>query len=88
MPVDDLRFLIATVAAGVVVGWGLGRWPENRRAARWATASTALIGAASWVVWAVLDAPGPRLGTAAVALTVGGAVAALVLVGTDRSTGG
>ncbi len=88
MPVDDLRFLIATVASGIVVGWGLGRWPENRRAARWATTATGLIGVAAWVLWAVLDAPGPRLGAAAVALTVGGAVATVVLVGTGRSPDG
>ncbi len=87
MPVDDVRFVIASLAYGAVVGWGLGRRPEHRRPATWATAVAAAGGAAAWGAWYLADAPGRSLGTAAVALSFGGAVAVVVLLTTGRRPG-
>ncbi len=84
MPVDDIRFLIVAVAFGGLVGWSLGRWPEDRRPSLGATAAALLVGIVAWIGWAVSD--DPAWGDAAVALTVGGATALTVLATTGRSS--
>ena len=84
MPVDDVRFVIVAVAFGALVGWGLGRWAQDRRPSLWATALSVTAGVVAWITWSIVDTPGRSWGTAAVALSIGGASALIVLATTGR----
>jgi len=44
MPTTDLRLVAVAVVFGLVLGLGLRRWPEDRKAFLWATATAAAIG--------------------------------------------
>lgn len=84
MPVDDIRFVIVAIAFGGMVGWGLGRLPQDRRASRWASGVAVVAGIAAWVGWNLTDPPDRSWGAAAVALTFGGVSSLVVLAFPDR----
>lgn len=44
MPANDLRLVAVAIVFGLVMGLGLRRWPEDRKAFLWATATAAAIG--------------------------------------------
>lgn len=84
MPVDDIRIVLFSVAFGCLIGWGLGRRSDQRRASLAATSLTALAGAICWAVAVESGALDGTLAVAAVSLVFGSGAAAAVVVTTGR----
>lgn len=72
--------VLVAVAFGGIVGFGLGRRPEDRRPSLFATAFAT---AAGLITWLTRSSPGAVL--AAVSLTAGGAAALGVLMVLGRT---
>lgn len=85
VPIDDLRVLVFAIAFGALMGWGMGRRAEDRRATVAASAVATIAGIATWIVVLATDAPsGGSLAVPAVSLTAGAGAALASLVITGR----
>lgn len=82
MPAIDTGFLIVSVVFGLLMGFGLGRSPEDRTPAIVITALSLAIGAVAWA----MGTPGTAPEVAGAALTIGCAATLTSLLVTGRRT--
>lgn len=75
---DDPRAVVVALAFGLLLGWGLGRRPQDRVPVLWASAVATVIGVAVWLL------RGGTPGLEPISLTLGGITVGVVVLGTGR----